>query len=431
VALAPLDRRCTAALDDAVARHAEVAFEFLERLVRAPSTVGHEQAALEVFAAQVEGLGLNVRRLPFPAGPVADVSAGVAPRLLDPGARYQVLATTQGTGPLRVLLNGHIDVVPAETPDLWTTPPFVPDRRDGRMYGRGTGDMKGGFALGVLALAALADVAPDLFGRARLGFLAVVEEECTGNGALLAARDGVLADEVVLLEPTDLGLLLGGVGVLWVDLEVRGAPAHAESAHRVVNPVDLGMRLVDGVRAWAAGLAQQFPDPALTDVESPYNVNLGAVSSGAWPSSVPPTATFRLRVGHPRAWTPSEAERRVRELVAALAAADPDVVREPLVRTTGLRAAGYHLDDAHPLVQTLADAHQDAHGHRPRSFSMGSTTDARTYLDFAVPAVCFGAVAHDIHGVDESVELASIVDGARTLARYLLLRFAGDEGPGT
>ena len=73
-------------------------------------------------------------------------------------------------------------------------------------------------------------------------------------------------------------------------------------------------------------------------------------------------------------------------------------------------------------------AWEQAHGAAPRTFSMGSTTDARTYLnDFGVPALCFGAVAHDIHGVDESVELASIVDGARTLARFLRTRFSAEQ----
>ena len=62
-------------------------------------------------------------------------------------------------------------------------------------------------------------------------------------------------------------------------------------------------------------------------------------------------------------------------------------------------------------------------------FMRPSTTDARTYLnDFNIPALCFGATAHNIHGVDESVELQSIVDAARTLARFILIRFGGDEG---
>ena len=413
-------------LDEAIERHAEGAFRLLEDLVAADSTVGREQVALEVLAAELQGLGLQVDRLPFPDGPVDDPRAGVS-QVGTAGSRYQVLGTTPGDGPLHLLLNGHMDVVPASSPALWTTAPFRPTRRDGRMYGRGTGDMKGGFALGCLALRALGAVAPGLFARRRLGVLAVIEEECTGNGALwAAARQRALADAVVLLEPTDLGLLLGGVGVLWVDVEVRGRSAHAESAHLAVNPVDLGMDLVAGLRAWCAGLVDAVPDAGLVDVASPYNLNLGGVSAGDWHSSVPASATFRLRVGFPRAWTPGEAEQQVRVAVGRIADADDRFPARPSVVTSGLRARGYVLEESHELVEAMSAAHLDAHGVRPRTYSLGSTTDARTYLnDFGVPALCFGAVAHDIHGVDESVELASIVAGARTLSRFLLTRFGG------
>jgi acetylornithine deacetylase len=68
----------------------------------------------------------------------------------------------------------------------------------------------------------------------------------------------------------------------------------------------------------------------------------------------------------------------------------------------------------------LADAHEAVHGRRPRPFRLASTTDARHYLnDYAIPALCYGPRVRDIHGVDEAVELASIVAGARTLTRFI------------
>ena len=134
-----------------------------------------------------------------------------------------------------LLLNGHIDVVPAEAA-LWSSDPFAPVRSDGWLTGRGAGDMKGGFALGTLAVAALRRVRPDALSG-ELSFLSVIEEECTGNGTLAACNAGVLGDAVIVLEPTDLDLLLGGVGVLWVEIEIAGIPAHAEAADRAQNPI--------------------------------------------------------------------------------------------------------------------------------------------------------------------------------------------------
>ena len=90
------------------------------------------------------------------------------------------------------------------------------------------------------------------------------------------------------------------------------------------------------------------------------------------------------------------------------------------VRPAGFRAEGYLIDAEHPLVAALASAHADAHGAPPPRFALGSTTDARLYLNqFGIPAVAYGPRARNIHAADESVELASIVAGARTLARFL------------
>jgi acetylornithine deacetylase len=413
-------------LDRALDAHREAMFAFLEDLVRAPSTVGSEQAAMEVFARHAEALGLDVERLPFSNARVTDPRAGVTPPagLLTPD-RYQVLATTPGEGELALLLNGHLDVVPAESSELWTTPPFEPSRRDGRLYGRGAVDMKSGFAVGLLALSALRDTAPDLFAEKRLGFVAVVEEECTGNGTLLSiAEHGVRAREVVVLEPTDLGVLLGGVGILWTDIKVTSEAGHAHSADGAANAIELGMRLVRGLVRWADDLHQTNPEPNIGANKRAYNINLGKVSAGDWTSSAPASATFSVRIGFPRGWTPDEAEARVRAAISDMATADPDFSAQPMVTLSGFRARGHFIGTDTKLVRDLMQAHADAHGAPPPAFMLGSTSDARVYLeDFGIPAVCYGARGANLHGVDEYVELQSIVDAARTLARFLLMRF--------
>jgi len=79
----------------------------------------------------------------------------------------------------------------------------------------------------------------------------------------------------------------------------------------------------------------------------------------------------------------------------------------------------------------MADAHASAHGTAPRRMVLGSTTDARYYLNqFDVPALAYGPVARNIHAVDEAVELASIVRGAQTLARFIAGFFAAGGLPG-
>jgi acetylornithine deacetylase len=417
------------ALDQAIDAHADAAFTFLEALVRAPSTVGAEQSAMDVFAREAAAVGLGVTRLPFPNTPMKDTRAGVTPpAALLTQDRYQVLAATPGDGELHLLLNGHLDVVPASSGEFWTSPPFAPQRRNGRLYGRGAGDMKSGFAVGMLALRALRDTAPQLFARHRLGFLAVVEEECTGNGTLASlAEHRITAREVVVLEPTGLGLMRGGVGVLWVDIDVASPSGHGYASDRAASPIDLGLRLVERLRQWTGELRHSVPEPSMPGEDNPYNVNLGKLQAGDWASTRPSRASFSVRVGYPRSWTPEKAEAEISQMIAA-AAADMGFLYPPVVTLTGFRAKGYLLDEDSPLARDLGSAHRDAHGADPAIFSVGSTTDARIYLnDFGIPAICYGAIAHDIHGIDESVELQSIVAAARTLARFILMRFGASE----
>jgi acetylornithine deacetylase len=322
-------------------------------------------------------------------------------------------------------VNGHIDVVPASRPELWTSPPFEPRRDGDRLYGRGAGDMKGGFAMATLAIDALLAVEPGAIAG-QLTFLSVIEEECTGNGTLAAARAGVLTDAVILPEPTDLNMLLAGVGILWLDVVLDGKSAHAESADRAVNPVDLALEVVGALRALEREMNAEI-EPAMQGVEHPYNINIGGIEAGDWHSSVPAQATLRLRIGHPTSWSTDDALSRVGGAIEAID--DPWLRDHPArLRQAGFRAKGYALPGNGPLAKKLSDAHRAAHGDAPPAVAMGSTTDARLYLnDFDVPAICYGPVAHDIHGIDESVELSSIIAGARTLARFIADWFAKPE----
>jgi acetylornithine deacetylase len=186
------------------------------------------------------------------------------------------------------------------------------------------------------------------------------------------------------------------------------------------------MRLVAGLRNWAAGVTRAEPEPSMASNQNPYNVNLGKVQSGDWISTAPSRAIFGVRVGFPRAWTLDKAEAEVRKAIDAIVAADGGFPVPPVVTLSGLRAKGYLLEASSALIRDLSLAHTQAHGAAPAVYTVGSTTDARFYVnDFGVPAVCYGAIGHDLHGVDESVDLQSIVDAARTLARFLLMRFQG------
>jgi acetylornithine deacetylase len=405
-------------LDEAIVRSSERSFAFLERLVAARSTVGDEGPAQDLVAEELERIGFDVRTLLIPASIGNDPLAGVPQGPYED--RCDVLGTFgDGDGP-SLLVNGHIDVVPADEPELWTAPPFTPRIEGGWLYGRGSGDMKGGVAMATLAIEALLSLAPDVV-RGSLSFLSVIEEECTGNGTLAAARAGVLADAVLLPEPTDLQLLCAGIGVVWLDVTVEGRSAHAQSADTAVNAIDAALVVMGALDALEHEMNANVDEPALNGATHPYNVNVGIMRAGDWGSSVPARARMTVRVGHPTAWSADEAERRVRDAIEDACAHDPWLSEHPpAIRPSGFRAEGYALDPGHTLARRVSAAHAEAHGAPAEVVGAPSTTDARLYLNhFEAPALCYGPRVLRIHGIDECVELASIVDGARTLARFV------------
>jgi acetylornithine deacetylase len=156
------------------------------------------------------------------------------------------------------------------------------------------------------------------------------------------------------------------------------------------------------------------------------------ITAGDWASSVPARARLRVRVGFLRGWTADQAFGRVWAAVQRAAAGDAWLAdHPPRLRETGFRAEGYLLASDHPLANAMADAHASAHGGPPERTVMGGTTDARYYLNrFGVPALAYGPTARNIHAADEAVELASIVRGAQTLARFIAGFFAAGGLPG-
>jgi acetylornithine deacetylase len=411
-----------AAVDAAIQAGAERSFSFLERLIAARSTVGEEAPAQRIVAGELASLGFRVDQVPVPPDTPDLPGAGLAQAPYQ--GRDNVLGRINPRASPSLLLNGHIDVVPAE-PAGWPGDPFTPVTAGGWMRGRGAGDMKGGFAMGLLAVAALRRAMPDAISG-ELGFLSVIEEECTGNGTLAACHAGVLGDAVVLLEPTGLDLLLGGVGILWLELEIDGVPAHAEAADRAVNPVHCLPVILQALAGLEDELNREAADAAFAGLARPYNLNVGMVRAGDWASSVPARVLLAIRAGYPRGWAAGEAFARVEAAVRKASAGHPWLAgHPPRLRPVGFRAEGYLLDAGHPLAAAVADAHASAHGSRPQPFVLGSTTDARFYLNqFRRPALAYGPVARNIHAIDEAVELASIVRGAQTMARFIARFFA-------
>ena len=392
----------------AVERGFDDAVGFLADLVRVSSLLGEEEPAQQLVEARLRRLGFEVESVvPDPERLAERPDSGI-PLMSYEGRRS--LVGTMGEGGSSLLLNGHVDVVSAEPLDRWTKEPFGAEVADGRMYGRGSADMKGGVAAMLLGVEAALSAGP-LPGR--IVYQSVIEEECGGNGALAACLAGPLGDATLIAEPTDGGMDLVAVGVIWARITLEADSRHASNADRGANPIEATFPVIEALHGLEAELNAE-PETELAGLNHPYLLNVGALHAGDWASMTPGRAILDVRLGFPIRMEPAEAQER---LAAAVRAADPAAQ----VEFRGFRARGYSFDPESPFVRLLGDCHEEVRGGRPRPDPSRATTDLRF---FEGQAVCYGPTGDDLHGVDEWVDLQSIADVATVIA-LLIRRWGG------
>jgi acetylornithine deacetylase len=391
--------------------------QLLIDLVGAPTVLGQEQPGQEIMRAAFADLGLEPQHVPLDAAALR-AHPGAAPFSWDVSGKANVVCRwgpTEARGGRSLILNGHIDVVSPEPSDMWSSPPFVA-RRDGEwLYGRGAGDMKAGLAAIVGAVRGLRRLG--LEPLAPIELQSVVEEECSGNGAVQCVLDGRPADAVIVTEPTGLGIQTSQVGVLWFQVVVRGWPAHAGSAPAGRNAIEASFAVLTALRALEAEL-NAAPPPPYDAYEQPIHLNVGIIRGGDWPSTVAAETILHCRLALYPGTPVDELRTQVEDTVARAASELPGFEVE--VRYDGFACQGYTLDQGSPLVETLGSACERATGARPASFASTATTDARIFqLYGATPAVCFGPRAEAVHGIDERVLLPSMLQTAGALALFI------------
>jgi len=392
----------------------------LSELVSLPSLLGDEADAQAWMADTMGAMGLQVERFDIDEAKLR-AHRGWSPSIISYDGRPNVVGVhrpseTRGRS---LILNGHIDVVPVGNAGMWTTPPFQPRIDGDRLYGRGAADMKAGIVAYLNAFRALQ--ALGLEPAAPVFLQSVIEEECTGNGALACLVQGYHADAAVIPEPGN-AILVGQLGVMWLTLEVTGVPVHAMVAHTGTNAIDAARNLFGELKL----LEREWNEPARRHAlwcahQHPINFNLGKLSGGEWASSVATSCRAEIRLSFYPDMTREAVKAAVEARLAEAHAAMPG--REGIRYTVtyqGFQSEGCLLDKAAPLVTELAATHRDVAGSDVELVVATGTTDARTFnLYGPIPATCYGPTGADIHGIDEWVSIDSTMQVTEVLARFV------------
>lgn len=342
-----------------------------------------------------------------------------------------VRAATPGR---RLIFNGHLDTFPIGEDLGWTVPPLSGLLRDGKLYGRGVSDMKGGIACSLLALTVLAE-RPEAWAGEIVMTLAGDEENmgALGSGYLLQHEPLARGDANIC---GDVGspqvLRFGEKGLLWIDIEAAGKPAHGAHVHKGINAIDRLLAALAQVKrletlpvaapaavTQAIERAKPVSEPLSGAGESEtlqrITVNIGTIAGGVSPNLVPTSAKASLDIRLPVGVTTATLIAHLKSWLDPLEGITWRVVRDYDPSFT---------DPGHPIVAAVAQAAGEVLGTMPALNMRVGASDSRWYRRFDVPTVVYGLTPFNMGGPDEYVLVDELLAIAKvhTLAAFDFLQ---------
>lgn len=372
-----------------------------ERLVNAggENPGGTELATVAVLEAEATRLGFEVD-----IQPLAPDRPNILVTLLPSDSK-----SAPGPG---LMFLGHSDVVPAGPG--WSRPPFEAVVADGRLYGRGSTDMKGGLAAVVGAMAALKRSGVVLSGPVTL--VCTVDEEDLGLGIRALTAGGLPHSYLgcVVAEPTDMETVIACRGDSYIELEITGKPAHSGRPADGRNAISAAARICELIRADHDAL-QQDQDPLLGS----GTWNVGRIDGGEGTSMVAPSCHISV---DRRLMPDDDPEDILARLLHSIGEAGIDTDGISVDAELTMQMPGFRTPEDHPLVSMAVNSVLAAGGETRISGWTAACDGGFIVRDFGIPAIVLGpgGLNDQAHQIDESVGLAELTTAARTFALLCL-----------
>ena len=324
--------------------------------------------------------------------------------------RFNVIATVRGAeaGP-RILLNGHLDTVSVKGMSL----PFDPVQREGKIFGRGSQDMKGGLAAAIAALLVLSQNQPQFRGEVVLAAVADEEDQSLGTRCFLSQwpQDKVFQFALVL-EPTDLKLCTAHKGFAWIELITKGVAAHGSRPQEGVDAIRFMGEILQELDLLDRRI-QSAPGHPLLGTGS---LHASTIQGGREWSSYPD----RCLLKYERRTLPGEAndivEQEMKMILDKVAARNARFQAEGRLVCSRLP---FEIDRQHPA---LREFYKVAQSHMPSLVDWGAVsfwTDAALLLEAQIPTLVFGPRGAGLHSLEEYVIASDVIDCARIICEFV------------
>lgn len=338
--------------------------------------------------------------------------------------RYNVYATFKGEGGRSLLFNSHMDVMPADDVENWTNPPFQPVIRDGKMYGRGTADMKSGLMASIMAVQLLRDAGyTDLPGDVII--TSVCDEEGGGNGSMQAVMNGLKADGVVVCEGTSDELIVAHMGFVFFDIVVKGKACHSGTKRNGVSAIDKMIKIIYALNEkeheWLLDYKhERLPAP---------NLNVGVIKGGSAGSTVADECKISVCVHYlPKQMSRKQVIEEVTDVVNRTAKADPWMEKHMPEISIYQAGGAFEMDVDNRFVKKFQAAYQKAREKEVALVGSPAGCDSRLWRNIAgCNTIQFGpGNLEQCHGIDEWVSMEDYLNSILVYA-YLILEHGRPE----
>jgi acetylornithine deacetylase len=410
-----IEREALVALDE------QKLIDALRDLLRIPGVTGQEAAAQRWLGQHMRQLGLDVdlwtidvaalQHHPQFPGMEVDRSKHEAIGLV---GMWQGTPGAQTSTGKRFVFNGHIDVVPEGDHANWQHDPWGAELVDGRIYGRGACDMKGGLMAALYAMKAIMDAGVPFDGS--LMIQSVIGEEDGGIGTFASLLRGHTGDAAIVCEPTRLNLIPAQAGALTFTIRVRGKSAHACVRLEGVSAVEKYLDIHRSLIQLEKERNSEIEHPLLGKLTLPYPLNIGRVQAGNWSSSVPEELTFDGRIGVAMGENSAAVRRQFEQRLKNLAEVDPWLRNHPLkIEWSGGQFDSGEIPMDHHLVRLCQQCMLDLTGHEPEIEGAPYGSDLRLFVNLGgFPALLFGPGDVNVaHMPDEYVGVQEVILAAR------------------
>lgn len=338
--------------------------------------------------------------------------------------RYNLIATFKGQGGRSILFDGHVDTMPPGDLKRWSLDPHKPEIRDGKLYGLGACDMKGGLMASIMAVKLLQDGGYDLPGEVKI--LSVVDEEGGGNGTLAAMVNGHRADAAVVCEPTDGAITRAHMGFVFFSVTTRGVALHSGTKWRGVNAIEKAMLLIDELNVMEHEWLMKYRHPLLP----PPSLNVGVIEGGTAGSTVPDRCEFKFCLHYlPGSMDRDSVVREVRERLLTRSKGDVWLAANPPEITIYQEGRAFEMEEDHPFVDIVRASVTDGTGRFSVVNGSAAGNDARLLKNIGgMPTVILGpGPLENCHMPDEWLPLDQYFECIRTYAHLILTWTGGND----